>query len=168
MIQINIGDHAGSENGDNFTPIPAGNYRDQCRWARRKAIWISQNMPRADQYYSGLGAGVNLTTMLGNNSMWINYDGSIDYYGYTYSNNDIWIGPKPFRIGKWSVLATILHELAHVAGAPGAPPGGGVCAVNGLCHAAERAVYECGLGNRTELTTGIDDPATPYDPTISG
>ena len=148
MIQINVGDHAGSEIGNNFTPIPAGGFRDQCRWARRKAIWIAQNMPRADRYYSGLGAGVNLSTMLANNS--------------------IWIGPKPFRIGRWAVLATILHELAHVAGAPGAPPGGGVCAVGGLCHAAERAVYECGLGNRNELATGVDDPSTPYDPTIVG
>jgi len=34
--------------------------------------------------------------------------------------------------------------------------------------AAERAVLECGLGNRSELRTGVDDPRTPYNPTIGG
>jgi hypothetical protein len=48
--------------------------------------------------------------------------------------------------------------MAHVNGASG----------NGGSQDAERAVLECGLGRRSELTTGVDDPWTPYDPTIGG
>jgi hypothetical protein len=29
-------------------------------------------------------------------------------------------------------------------------------------------LLHCGLGKSIEKTTGVDDPWTPYDPTISG
>lgn len=103
--------------------------------------------------------------MLNDRTIWVNYDPSIAFFGYTYSNNDLWIGPMPFKVGKWSVLATIVHELAHINGAPGS---GAVCLASGTCHDAERAVLEAGLGRASEFTSGVDDPSTPYDPNISG
>jgi len=163
-IQINVGDHSGGEHGSVFTPIPE-DVRWQCHWARRKARTIASDIRSANRYFRSLSVGRTLTNLLGDGSIWVNYDPSITYFGYTYSNNDIWIGPMPFRIGKWTVLATIIHELAHINGAPG---GSAVCLPTGTCHAAERAVLESGLGNRTEFTSGKDDPQTPYNPTISG
>ena len=57
----------------------------------------------------------------------------------------LWIGP----------LAGLLTGL--VCGAWSTP-----------CHAAERAVLECGMGKRSELSSGVDDPSTPYNPGIVG
>src|SRR6185295_4550335 len=48
------------------------------------------------------------------------------------------------RHDHWMVGATLVHELAHVAGAPG-----------GGSHAAERAAHECGF-------------VPQYNPTIIG
>lgn len=66
------------------------------------------------------------------------------------------------------MLATVIHELAHIGGAGGGATGLLCTAFSSACHAAERAVLECGLGNRREHRTGVDDPATPYDPGILG
>jgi hypothetical protein len=70
---------------------------------------------------------------------------------------EIAVSETSFKIGRWTVLATLIHELAHSNGAPG-----------GADKRAERAVYACGLGKKLERTTGVDDPQTPYDPNIGG
>jgi hypothetical protein len=59
--------------------------------------------------------------------------------------------------GKEMVLATLIHELAHIAGAPG-----------GDSRAAEDALIHCGLGKKSEANTNIDDRSTPYDPGATG
>lgn len=167
MIQINIGDHHGNENGVPFTPIPA-RHRDQVRWARRKAFWITRNIPSANRYFSSLPSGRSLTNLLNDRTIWINFNPTLTVDGATFHNNDLWIGPRPFVIGRWTVLAVVVHELAHIAGAGGGATGLVCNAFSAACHAAERAVLECGLGKRSEHRTGVDDPATPYDPNILG
>ena len=167
MIQINVGDHAGNENGVAFTPFPVG-LRAQVRWARTKAFWIAGNLPGGNRYFTSLPAGHSLSVLLYDSSIWVNYDPALADDGATFHNRDLWIGPGPFRIGRWMVLATMIHELAHINGAGGAATGLVCNAFSAACHAAERAVLECGLGRRTEQRTGVDDPATPYNPNITG
>ena len=165
MIQINIGDHRGSEFGSAFTAIPT-RYRDDFRWARQRAIWITNNIATADPYFRSLPRRRTLTNLLADNTIWINYDGSTTAYGYTYQNKNLWVGLPAMVIGRWTILATIVHELAHIGGAIG---GATTCsAFSASCHAAERAVLECGMGKRSEMRTRTDDPATPYDPNIIG
>lgn len=48
---------------------------------------------------------------------------------------EITISPVAFRQSEWNVAATIVHEMAHLNGAPVAPS-----------NAAERALPKCGLG----------------------
>ena len=48
------------------------------------------------------------------------------------------IGIPAFRIGRWTVLATLVHELAHQR-----RPGGND-------RRAEEAVLACGMGRRSE------------------
>ena len=165
MIQINVGDHAGSENNDAFSPIPT-QFHQSVRWARRRARQIAHDLPGADRYFVTLGRARSLTSLLDSRHIWINYGGDVHgLYGWTYQNNDLWLCDGALRRGRWTVLATLIHELAHIAGAGG----GRACDVwSSRCHAAERAVLECNLGYHGELSTGIDDPRTPYDPTISG
>ena len=150
-----------------FSPIPTFR-RDQVRWARTKAFWISRNIPAANSYFSSLSAGRSLTNLLNDGTIWINFNPTLTVDGATFHNNDLWIGPGPFRIGRWTVLATIIHELAHIGGAGGAATGLVCSAFSTACHAAERAVLECGLGKRSEQRTGVDDPRTPYNPNITG
>jgi hypothetical protein len=167
MIQINIGDHAGNENGIPFTAFPA-THLGQVRWARTKAIWIARNLPGANRYFSSLSAGRSLTNLLDDGAIWINFNPTLADDGATFHNNDLWVGPRPFRIGRWTVLATVIHELAHIGGAGGAATGLTCSAFSTACHAAERAVLACGLGRQSELDTGVDDPSTPYNPGIVG
>jgi len=156
-IQINIGDHTSSEPG--YIPIPS-NLLGQVQWARTKARWIAKNLPRANVYYKTLPEGRSLTELLADSSIWINFHATSNDMGLTNfaGGREIAICRPSFRIGRWTVLATLVHELAHVNGVRGATNPKG----------AERAVLECGLGKDSELTSGVDDPFTPYDPTING
>ena len=152
-MQINIGDHVSPQPG--YVPIPVS-HRHATRWARTKAKAIARSMPSADVYFRTLPSGRSLTDLLNDNTIWVNYAGGIPDYGQAIGN-EIAIGPRSYRIGQWTVLATLIHELAHVNGAPGSPS-----------QQAEEALLHCGLGKRSEKSTGVDDPRTPYDPGISG
>ena len=156
-IQINIGDHISSE--ADFITVPP-RLLPQVQWARTKAKWISRNLPSADVYFRTLPRRLSLTELLADNTIWINFHATSNDMGLTNfaGGSEIAICNPSFRIGRWTVLATLVHELAHVDGVDGATNPKG----------AERAVLECGLGKRSELRTGVDDPFTPFDPTIDG
>jgi hypothetical protein len=156
-IQINIGDHTSSE--ADYIAFPA-RLLPQVQWARTKAKWIARNIATADPYYRTLPGGRSLSDLLSDHSIWINYHPTSVDMGLTNfaGGKEIAICNPSFRVGRWTVLATLVHELAHVNGVRGATDPRG----------AERAVLECGLGKRSELSTGVDDPTTPFDPTISG
>lgn len=165
MIQINVGDHSGSENNVPFLPIPE-KWRDEVRWARKHAQRVSIGNPKADRYFRSLPRGRSLNGLLTDRSIWINYYNRQDVYGFTFCNNDLWLSDAAFAPGRWTVLATLIHELAHIGGAIG---GASVCSVyNTPCHAAERAVFECGLGSKSEGAGGRDDRRTPYVPGLVG
>ena len=155
-IQMNIGDHVSPHAG--WVAVP-NTRRQTVNWARRRAKKIARDMPSADRYFRTLPSGRSLTNLLNDRSIWINYDPTATEFGAqsVAHPNEIAIGPSAFRIGRWTVLATLIHELAHVNGAPG-----------GVDTRAEEALLHTGLGNRREFRTGVDDPKTPYDPDISG
>ena len=154
-IQLNTGDHTSSQAG--YIAIP-NDQRAKAQWARTKARWIARTMPSADVYFRALPDGKSLTDLLADSTIWVNYSTGIGGFGQTnmVSGHEIAIGPKAFRIGRWTVLATLIHELAHVDGAPG-----------GSDLRAEEALLACGLGRRSEQG-GTDDTNTPYDPNIAG
>ena len=157
MIQVNIGDHAPDEKYG-YVPFP-NNSRREIMWARTKAIWIAKFKPGANVYFKSLPYGRSLSELLGDNSIWINYHPTLTAYGQTnfVGGREIAISASCCRLGRWTVLATLVHELAHVDGAPG-----------GTSKAAELAVLACGMGRASERNTGVNDPYTPYDPTIQG
>lgn len=154
MIQINIGDHRSPIAG--YVPIPVDR-RSAMRWARTKARWIARNKSGADPYFRGLPDGNSLTELLADRTIWINYHSSMSDWGESIqSGKEIAISVTAFRAGRWSVLATLIHELTHING------------VGGAGTAAEDALIPCGLGNQSEKDAGVDDPSTPYDPGIIG
>jgi len=158
VIQINIGDHVSPH--ANFTAFPA-HHRATMNWAREHAQVIARNMPSANAYFRAItGGSRTLSAILADSSMWINFNPAIADFGVTPGGvfaSECSIGPAAFRIGRWTVLATMIHELAHCNGAPG-----------GASTVAEDALPHCGLGNMSELRTRTDNPRTPYNPGIAG
>jgi hypothetical protein len=159
MIQINIGDYTSPHAGYIAFPL---RHRDTMRWVRQRAIWIARNKPSADVYFRGICAGArSLTDLLADSNIWVNYHATMNDLGVTPGAagfaTECAIGPRAFRRGRWTVLATLIHELAHCNGAAG-----------GASTAAEDALPHCGLGRLDELNSGIDDPRTPYEPGLSG
>lgn len=164
MIQINIGDHSGSEHNIPFLPIPE-KWRNMTRWARQHATKVAHHNPAANRYFRSLPRGRSFTSLIGDSNIWLNYFNDPNAYGFTFANYNIWLSDSAFLGGRWMLLATIVHELAHVNGAIG---GAAVCSnYSTPCHAAERAVLECGLGSRSERS-GRDDRRTPYMPGLAG
>ncbi|RYH11854.1 hypothetical protein [Tropicimonas sp. IMCC6043] len=157
MIQINIGDHTSPMAG--YIAFP-NNRREDIRWARRRAFWIARNKPGANPYFAGLPGGRTLQQLLDDNTIWINYHATLADWGQTNhaGGKEMAISVTAFRVSKWSVLATLIHELAHVNGVRGAVSP----------QAAEDALIPCGLGRQSERDTSVDDPATPFDPGIIG
>jgi hypothetical protein len=155
MLQLNVGDHTSSEL--TYLAIP-NMLRDVARWARTRANEVARGNPRANVYFRSLPNRRSLSDLLADRSIWVNYLPGVTYFGETnmVGGKEIAIGPRAFRIGRWTVLATLIHELAHSNGAPG-----------GLDRRAEEAVLACGMGKHVERG-GRDDPYTPYDPSIGG
>ena len=72
------------------------------------------------------------------NNIFINYSPSLknNFYGATHSNDkDICISAWCLdNTNHWMIAATIIHEFAHIGGAPG-----------GASHDAEKAASKCGF-----------------------
>jgi len=152
-IQINIGDHKSPV--VDFKPVPF-KYQGATKWARARAKVIAANVKSADRYFKSLGKR-SLTDLLADRRLWINYTELYVRGIRGEGSNEIGIGELTYVHGKEAVLATLIHELAHIAGAPG-----------GNSRAAEEALVHCGLGKKSELKTGKDDPSTEYDPHVRG
>ena len=158
QIQINIGDHTSSMAAHGYVAFPA-HRRPAIRWARRKAFWIAANKPAANPAFSALPGGRSLSQLLADNTIWVNYHATMPYWGETefVGGKEIAISVMAHRVSEWSVLATLLHELAHSNGAPGSPS-----------NQAESVLVPCGLGSASERGPAGDDPHTPFDPNIIG
>ncbi len=167
-MQLNVGDHVTAITDPRFSFVAfplttlgrTRSIRAQIMWARTKANEIARRIPSANIYFRSLPGGRSLSQLLADNTLWINYCPNRAEYGWTVwppsGGPEVGICPLAFRWGRWTVLGTLIHELAHVNGAPGTD------------DSAERALPHCGLGTWAELTTRVDDPKTPYVPGISG
>lgn len=154
-IQVNIGDHA-SPYAPDYIAVPFA-HRWATNWARARAKLIAAKMPSADNYFRTLPGRRSLSQILADRTVWINFAPNIGYYGETADDKELAIGPLAYRWGRWTVLGTLIHELAHANGAPG-----------DASKAAEEALLHCGLGKLSELRSGQDDLGTPYVPGIEG
>lgn len=61
----------------------------------------------------------DLRDLLNDGSIWLNHDPASADWGATSIPHptEVSINSLAFRWGRWSVLATLVHELAHVNGA---------------------------------------------------
>lgn len=96
-----------------------------------------------DQAFKALPGGRTFSLVWADPSVWINYDPGTagGRYGATRDGSkNITISNFALRMGRWTTAATIVHELAHVNGAP-----------SGNSHAAEGTLRSC-------LLQGLEDP----------
>lgn len=92
-----------------------------------------------NKYFKTLPKGKTFRHFWRDDSIFINFSPSLSYgfYGATHSNDkDICISAWCLdTTNRWVVAATMVHEFAHIAGAPG-----------GASHKAEKAVDKCSFG----------------------
>jgi hypothetical protein len=103
---------------------------------------IKGNQP-CDKAFKALPGGKSFAQIWADASVWISYDpdNSGHKYGATLrSIKEVTISQFSLKMGHWTVAATLVHELAHVNGAPG-----------GASHAAEGTLKHC-------LLPGLEDP----------
>jgi hypothetical protein len=90
-----------------------------------------------DAAFKALPGGRTFVDVWADHSVWISYDPGTQAlrYGATLGK-EVTITAYSLRIGYWTVAATLIHELAHVDGAPG-----------GNNHDAEATLRHCLLSN---------------------
>ena len=97
--------------------------------------------------FKKLPGGRTFDDVWADNAVWVNYEPRADrgWYGVTYGvgGTDISISKSAFMKGKWWVAGTLVHELAHVNGAP----------INTV--AADATLLQCGLKNAYEGVIGV-------------
>ncbi|MET1415573.1 hypothetical protein ABVF61_25100 [Roseibium sp. HPY-6] len=146
-FQFNIGDHVSSQIG--FTCFSLAQYR-QLKWSRAKLFELVKTNPNCDAYFCSLPGGRSLTNLINDRSIWVNFAPSIEAPRYgkaCLASGEIGIADRAFRMGKWTVLATLIHELACLNGASD----------RGGDSSAEEAVYFCGLGTSEKHDCAVED-----------
>lgn len=144
-MRINKGKHNG----------PRGSYAVPSQYHsvidRAIALLQAQVAQHPCTSFGQLPGGQSFQSLLAS-ELWINYDPSNKYgfWGWTSPAThpkDIVVSQYCCRMGRWSLVGTIVHEMAHLNGAPG-----------GFSHAAEETLKGCGL----------QSPDGPYDPNVLG
>jgi hypothetical protein len=91
-----------------------------------------------NSYFANLPGGSTFDALWSDPNLWLNWDPRPNpgFYGATAGSRrkEITISNFALNRGTWVTVATIVHEMAHVNGAPGAPS-----------MAAENALTPCGL-----------------------
>jgi hypothetical protein len=92
-------------------------------------------------YFSHLSGGRKFDDIWDDPAFFINWDPrlSVRFWGFKATTRpmEITISQETFTKGEWFTAATIVHEMAHLAGAPGQDGSGS--------NAAERAKKACGF-----------------------
>lgn len=118
----------------------------------RQAMRILDNLAarepengRCNSYFKSLSAGSTFSGLWQRAATWVNYSPSVavGFYAAMHSNDldmtlTSWCCSSQNR---WMIAATMCHELAHAAGAPG-----------GASHAAELAADRCYFGDQYDST----------------
>jgi hypothetical protein len=123
MVKIHV-------SGDGHTPpVYAGYKWDPFSDASQKqviedALHILKNNIKGykpcNDCFKALPGGKTFDALLGDNTIFLSYHSknTKGYYGATLGK-DITISKYSIGMGKWTVAATLVHELAHVNGATG-------------------------------------------------
>lgn len=150
MIRIN-GDGT-AHNGPAGTSAVPAEYLDELKRAINILTSRIVGKYQSDKAFAALPGGRTLSQMVNGTDIWVNYDPSNKQgdWGWTQPGIrpfDVVVSQFTLRMGRWSTVGTIVHEMAHLNGAPG-----------GNSHAAEETLKH----------SGLQSPNGPYNPAIRG
>lgn len=96
-----------------------------------------------DVAYRALPGGRSFAQVWADQNIWISYDPKNDGHNFGVTirvgGGEVSISEYALRMGRWTVAATLIHELAHTNGA------------DGISHDAEGTLRHC-------LLPGLEDP----------
>jgi hypothetical protein len=136
MPQINLpaSSHAGpaAVAGSQWVPFTDANYLARLRHAIAVIDTRIRGYRPCDVAFRALPGGRSFAQVWADPAIWISYDPSgVDKNYATTLGNDVSITQYSCRMGVWTIVATLIHELAHVNGAGGAT------------HDAEQTLRSC-------------------------
>lgn len=106
--------------GWQWLPVSNHSFEHTLRTAFRIIDARIKGYALCNQAFSALPGHRSFAQIWNDANIWINFDpvGTYGRYGATIGN-DIAISAYALRMGHWTTAATLIHELAHVDGAPG-------------------------------------------------
>ena len=122
-----------------------------------QAVFILKNnikgMKPCNERFKKLSGGRTSDDILKDDTVWISYEArtTTGWYGATNTvgGNEITISQAAFNKGRWWVAGTLVHEMAHVNGAPA-----------NTVDADDTLLY-CGVKNAYEGVIGMKQSGTP-------
>ena len=130
-----------------YNVFPSGTAAERARLTKvTEAYGIVNRLDRridlhgpCNRYFRNLPHGNSFRHYWRDDTIFIDFSPSMTsgFFGATHTNDkDITVSAWCLnKHNRWMIAATIVHEFAHIAGAPGVPS-----------HNAERAVQQCGFG----------------------
>jgi hypothetical protein len=91
--------------------------------------------------FRALPGGRTFAQIWADPAIWISFDpnGTVGRFGAT-QGNEVTLSQYTCRMGRWTLVATLIHELAHVNGA------------DGVSHDAEATLQKCLMGAHHDAT----------------
>ena len=113
-----------------------------------------KGMKSCNKCFAKLPGGRTFDDVWADNTVWVNYEprANMGFYGVTHGvgGKDISISKLAFNRGRWYVAGTIVHELAHVNGAPA------------NTAEADETLLNCGLTDMYDGVIGLrEQPGSP-------
>jgi hypothetical protein len=108
-----------------------------------------------DSAFKALPGGRSFADIWSDSSIWISYDsgGAAGRFGATLGK-EITVSQYSCRMGHWTLVATLIHELAHVNGA------------DGVSHDAEATLQSCMMSAHHNPAIIGQLISTPADPVL--
>ena len=139
MPQLNVpgSGHVGpaAVAGWQWLPIPTVSYRTRIQAAVNLINSRIKAYGPCNSAFRSLPGGRSFAQVWSDPAVWISYDpgGAAGRFGATLGN-EVTVSQYTCRMGHWTLVATIIHAMAHVDGA------------DGVSHDAEATLQKCLMG----------------------
>lgn len=139
MPKLNIpgSGHAGpaAVAGWQWLPVPTATHRARLQTTVNIINTRVKGYAQCNAAFRKLPGGRTFTQVWTDPAVWLSYDpgSAAGRFGATLGN-EVTLSQYAFRMGHWTLVATIIHELAHVDGA------------DGVSHDAEATLQQCLMG----------------------
>jgi hypothetical protein len=111
---------------------------------------------RCNAAFSALPGGLTFAQVWADPTIWISYDpvNTAGRFGATLNRREVTVSQYCCRMGRWTLVATLIHEFAHVNGA------------DGISADAERVLQSCMMGAHYDATIIGQLRAAPREPLL--